>query len=74
MSAGLWRVLLLTLAITWWLGGWQAALWAGGLALFCILTDFGTFARTKVAKMILRHDPATKFYIDSIFSQLFFFR
>ena len=40
MSAGLWRVLLLALAIIWWLGGWQAALWAGGIALFCILTDF----------------------------------
>lgn len=40
MSAGLWRVFLLTLAIIWWLGGWQAALWAGGIGLFCILTDF----------------------------------
>ena len=40
MSARLWRVFLLVLAIIWWLGGWQAALWAGGIGLFCILTDF----------------------------------
>jgi hypothetical protein len=32
--------LLSALSLIWWLGGWQAALWAGGIALCCILADF----------------------------------
>lgn len=38
MNAVLWPMLV-ALSIIWWLGGWQAVAWVGGIALVCYLLD-----------------------------------